>query len=98
MRHLHPGQNQEPRVVSHEADVAPPRFGRPAYVAIAAAEMARRRTPCHTGDGSALRPHQVLQVLAYRLFVPQIVMMFDETVEQRLVGCSSDLLQRDRTH
>src|ERR1700689_4736327 len=97
MRHPHPGQNQEPCVVSHEADVAPPRFGRPAYVAIAAAQMARRRTPCHAGDGSGLRPHQVLQVLAYRLLVSEIVMMFDKTVEQGLIGCSSDLLQRDRT-
>src|SRR5271168_973176 len=97
MRHPHPGQNQEPRVVSNEADVAPPRLGRPAYVAIAAVQMTRRRAPCHAGDGSSLRPHQVLQVLAYRLLVSEIVMMFDETVEQWLVGCSSDLLQRDRT-
>src|SRR6266567_2861864 len=97
MRHPDPGQNQEPCVVTNEADVAPPRLSRPAYVAITAAQMTRRRTPCHAGDGSSLRPHQILQVLAHRLLVSEIVMMFDETVEQGFVGCSSDLLKRDRT-
>src|ERR1017187_845150 len=97
MRHPDPGQNQEPCVVSHEADVAPPRLCRPAYVAIAAAQMTRRRTPCHAGDGSSLRPHQILQVLSHWLLVTEIVMMLDEAVEQRFVGCSSDLLKRDRT-
>src|SRR5580658_8816772 len=97
MRHPHPGQNQEPCVVSHEADVAPPRFGGPAYVAIAAAQMTRRRTPRHAGDGSCLRPHQILQMLAHGLLITQIVVMLNEAVEQRLVGCSSDLLKRDRT-
>src|ERR1017187_3542371 len=97
MRHPHPGQNQESRVVSNETNVAPPRLGGPAYVAIAAAQMTRRRTPCHAGDGSSLRPHQILQVLAHRLLVSEIVMMFDETVEQGFVGCSSDLFQCDRT-
>jgi hypothetical protein len=32
-----------------------------------------------------------------RLLVTEIVVMLDETVEQRFVGCSSDLLKRDRT-
>src|ERR1017187_3993672 len=97
MRHPDPGQNQEPCVVSHEADVAPPRLCRPAYVAIAAAQMTRRRTPCHAGDGSSLRPHQILQMLPHRLLVSEIIMMFDETVEQGFVACSSDLFQCDRT-
>ena len=64
-----PGQNQKARVVGDEADVAPPRFRAPADVAVAAAQMARRRTPCQAGDGAALRPGQILQVLADRLFV-----------------------------
>src|ERR1019366_4356612 len=78
-------------------DVAPPRFRRPAYVAVAAAQMAGRRTPGHACDWSPLRPHQIFQVFAHWLLVTEIVMMLDETVEQRFVGCSSDLLKRDRT-
>src|ERR1035437_9784024 len=97
MRHLNPGLNPKPRVVSNEADVAPPRFRRPAYVAVAAAQMAGRRAPGHACDGSSVRPHQILQVFAHWLFVTEIVMMLDEAVEQRFVGCSSDLLKRDRT-
>ena len=72
-------------------------FGRPADMAVAAAQMTRRRTPCHAGDGPALRPHQILQVFAHRLLIAQVMMLFHEAVEQRLFGCSSDLLQRDRT-
>src|ERR1700692_1026699 len=97
MRHLNPGQNQKPRVVSNEADVAPPRFRRPAYVAVAAAQMPGRRTPGHTCDGSSLRPYQIFHLFAHWLLVTEIVMMLDETVEQRFIGCSSDLLKRDRT-
>src|SRR5580704_12251619 len=51
MRNFDPGQNQEARVVSYEADVAPPRFGAPSYITVAAAQMTRGRTPCHAGDG-----------------------------------------------
>src|SRR5579863_851452 len=97
MRHPDPRQNQEARVVSDESDVAPARFGAPSYITVAAAQMTRGRTPCHARDGTALCPHQVLQMLAHRLFVSEIVMVFDETVEQGFVGCSSDLLKRDRT-
>ena len=42
MRNLNPGQYQESRVVSNEADVAPSGFRRPADMAIAAAQMTRR--------------------------------------------------------
>ena len=91
MRDLNPRQNQKPCVVCDEANVAPPRFRTPADIAIAAAEMARRRTPRQARDRPTLRPHDILQMLAYRLFISQIVMVFDETVEQRLFRRPSDL-------
>src|SRR5579863_1667362 len=96
MRHSDPRQNQEARVVGHEADVAPPRFGAPSYITVAAAQMAWRRTPGHTRDGPALRPHQILQVLADRLFVTEIMMLLHQAVEQRFVRRFSDLLQLER--
>ena len=69
MRNLDPGQDQKARVIGDEADVAPPRFRAPADVAVAAAQMTRRRTPRQAGDGTALRPTQILQVLADRLLI-----------------------------
>ncbi len=98
MRNPDPRQNQEARVVSDEADVAPARFGAPSYITVAAAQMTRGRTPCHAGDWPAFRPYQILQVFADGLFVTKIMMLFHQTVEQRLVGRFSDLLQQDRTN
>jgi hypothetical protein len=83
MRNFDPRQNQEARVVSNETNVAPARFGAPSYITIAAAQMTRSRTPCHAGDGAPLCPHQILQVFAYRLFIAKIMMLFQQTVEQR---------------
>src|ERR1019366_3668427 len=41
----YPRQNQESRVVSEEVDVATTRFGAPAEVAVATAQVARRTMP-----------------------------------------------------
>jgi|HubBroStandDraft_1064217.scaffolds.fasta_scaffold91430_3 hypothetical protein len=67
MRHAHPRQNQEARVIGDETDVAPPRFRVPADVAVAAAQMTRRRTPRQAREGTALRPCQILELLSDRL-------------------------------
>ena len=64
MRNPDPRQNEEARVVSNEANIAPARLGAPSRITVAAAQMTRGRTPCHAGDGAALRPHQILQMLA----------------------------------
>src|SRR5450755_1596045 len=90
-----PRQNQKPRVIGDEADVALPRFRTPADVAVPAAQMARCRTPRQARDGTALPPGQVLQVLSDRLFVFQIMMLLHQTVEQRLVARVPPLLQLD---
>ena len=96
MRNADPGQNQKARVVGDEADVAPPRFRAPADIAVAAAQMARRRTPRQAGDRTALRPDQILQVLPDRLFIAEVMMLLHQAVEQRLVGRSPHLLELDR--
>jgi len=69
MGNSHPGQNQKPRVIGDEADIAPPRFRIPPDIAIPAAQMTRRRTPRQASDGAALGPGQIFEVLSNRLFV-----------------------------
>ena len=96
MLHPNPRQNQKSRVVGEEADVAPPRFLVPADVAVARAEVARRAGPRQARDRPALRPHQILQVLAHRLFVAQIVMLLHQAVEQRLIAAAPHLRKLQR--
>src|ERR1017187_10324058 len=91
--HPYPRQDQESRIVSDEADVAPPRFGVPADVKVAAAQMSRRRGPCQAGGWPTLGPYQVLQVLSHRLLVAEIMMLLHQAVEQRLLGGASNLLE-----
>ena len=85
VRRRHPGQNQKARVIGEETDVAPPRFAAPADVAVAAPQMTRRRTPRQARQWTPLRPHQIFQVLADRLLVPQVMVGFHQAVEQRLI-------------
>ena len=75
VRHPHPRQDQEARVVGEEADVLPPRLRRPADEPVAAAQVPRRRRPGQAGERPAPRVHQVLQVLAHRLRVAQVVVL-----------------------
>ena len=93
MRRPHPRQDQEPCVVGDQADVPLPRVHAPADIAVAAAQMARRRTPCQARDRPPLRPYQILQMLANRLLVTEVMMLLHQAVEQRLVARSPDLLQ-----
>src|SRR5580704_3900493 len=99
MRNRHPGQDQKTRIVSNKADVPPPCFRAPSYISVPAAQVARSRTPRHTGGGSGLAfiesPGQILQVLTHWLLVGQVMMMFQQTVKQRLVGGSPHRLQLD---
>src|SRR5580698_8866941 len=93
MFYPHPRQNKESRVVSEETNVPPTRLTAPADVAIATANVARRRRPCQAGDRPALRPYEVFQVFADRLFVAQVMMFFHQAIEQRLVRGTPHLLK-----
>src|SRR6516162_3365991 len=95
MRDPNPRRDQKARVVGHQAKVAPAGGCAPADVTVAAAQMARRRTPGQARDRSAFGPDQILQLLAHRLLIAQIMMMLDEAVEQRLLRRSPHLLERD---
>ena len=92
----HPRQDQKSRVVGEEADVPPARFRAPADIVVAAAQMTRRRTPRQTGNRPPVRPHQILQMFAHRLLIAKVMMLFHQTVEQRLISGSSYLLKLQR--
>src|SRR5436305_14731981 len=95
VRDLHPRQYQKPCVVCDKPNVAPPRFRTPTDVAVAAAEMTWRRTPCQTRDRPTVTPYDIFQMLAHRLLIAQIVMVLDEAVEHRLFRRPSYLPQLD---
>ena len=93
----HPRQYQKARVVGEKANVASPRFSAPADEAIAAAEVSWRRTPGQTGERASAGPDQILQLFADWLLVPEIVMLLEQAVEQRLNGAAPNLLKLDWT-
>ena len=44
------------------------------------------------------RPHQILQMFAHWLLVAEVVMLFHQTVEQRLISGTPHLFHCDRPH
>src|SRR5574337_12491 len=91
MRYPHPRQNQEPRVVGDQMNVAPPRPLVPANEPVAAAQMPWRTRPRQARNRLAARFDQILQVLTYRLFVFQVVILLHQAVEQRLLPAAPHL-------
>jgi len=59
--------------------------------------MPWRARPRDASHGPPLRPSQVLQVLADRLFVAEVMIGFDQTIEQRFICRSPCLLEFHRT-
>src|SRR5215471_15973772 len=96
MRRANPRQNQKTRVVRNEPDVALAGLLTPPQEAVPAAQMPRRRTPRHAGDRLSVRPRQILEMFAYRLFIAQVMVMFDEVVEQRFIAGAANLLDFER--
>src|SRR5687767_2428788 len=91
MIHPNPRQDQEPRVIGQKPDVAPPRWLVPADVTIARANMPWRAGPRDARYRPPLRPHQILQMLAHRLLVAEVVMLFHQAVKQRLISAAPHL-------
>jgi len=59
--------------------------------------MSRCRTPRQTRYRTTLRPTNILQVLADRLFIAEVVILFHQAIEQRLIGGAPYRLDLDRT-
>src|SRR5215831_18677290 len=97
MRYPDPRQNQKTRVVGDKADVPSPCFRAPADIPVTAAQMSRCRTPRQTRYRATLRPTNILQVFAHRLFIAEVVMLLHQAVEQRLIGSASYLLELNRS-
>src|ERR1051325_1995269 len=96
MRNPDPGRDQKTRVVGDEADVAPPCLRAPADIAVTAAQMSRCRTPRQTRYRTTLRPTNILQVFAHRLFIAEVVVLLHQAIEQRLIGSASYRLDLNR--
>jgi hypothetical protein len=92
----YPRQNQKAGVVGEEADVLPPRFRAPTEIPIAATQVTRCRTPCQASDRPPLSPDQILELLADRLLIAQVMMLFHQAIEQRFVPGAPHLLKLDR--
>ena len=92
----HPGQHQKSRVVGQQVDVLAPRLIRPTKEAISTAQIMRRRGPGKTGDRPRPRIDHKFQVLSNRLLVPKIVILLEQTVEQRLFRCAPHRAELER--
>ena len=94
---LNPGQNQKARVVGQQVHVALARFLAPAEVTVAHLQVARRALPSQARDHLASGFHQILQVLAHRLLIAQIVILLHQAVEQRLLRRAAHLYKLQRS-
>ena len=61
------------------------RLRQPADKAVAGAQMARGRRPSQTPNGAPQGVDQILQMLAHRLGVAQVMVAFQQAVEERLL-------------
>jgi len=69
----------------------------PADETVTRPEVSRCRRPAEAPNGSPLGEHQVLQVLAHRRRVAEVVVLLDERVDEPLRGRAPYLSQLDRT-
>ena len=84
VRHPHPGQNQKTAVVGQKVQVSGAVVLCPADIPVPTADVPRGRRPGKAGDRPAVCPYDVLELFAHRVTVSQIVVVFDQAVEQRL--------------
>jgi hypothetical protein len=55
--------------------------------------MPGRRTPRQACDGLSFRRYLILQVFTHRLLISQLVILLQQTVEQRLLRCAAHRLE-----
>ncbi len=90
VRDPHPWQDEETGVVGEEADVLLARLPGPSDEAVPGAEVTRRRRPSEACHRASLGENQVLQVLAHRPGVAQVVVLLEQTVQDRFRSRSPD--------
>lgn len=84
MRHPDPGQDQEASVIGQQEQMAPALLGIPADPRVSPAGLPGGGTEQQTSQRPARTvPHQVLQVLADAIAMPQIVIALEQKLEQR---------------
>jgi hypothetical protein len=83
------------KVVGDQMEALLPVLLRPSNETVPAADVARSRGPCQAGDGSAIGKDNILEMLPYRMDIPQIMVLFHEGVEELLHRCASNLATLD---
>ena len=87
MRDLHPGRNEEARVVRQALQVAFARGAVPADEGVAVRALPRRRTEQHTGHRASVPvPHEVADILADRVALSEVVLVRQQSMEQARIG------------
>src|SRR5258705_13770862 len=85
VRHAHPRQDQKPRLVRDVPQMARALRRGPTEERVARRQMPRRARPQETADRSLARDDQILEVLTDGLAGPEVVMVSDERIDERLV-------------
>jgi hypothetical protein len=84
VRHPDPGQNQEAALIGNQVEVLTAYSDIPTDKAVPAADVARCRGKGDTGHRSSQGKDQILEVLAYRLAISQVVILLDKAVKEFL--------------
>ena len=83
VRHMNPGKDQETTVVGNKPYVLSALWARPANKPITRTQVSRRRRSGQGRNGAVFAINQVFQMLAHRLGIAQIVILFHEPIEGR---------------
>lgn len=86
VRHLHPRQDEKPRIHRQQVPLPLPRRWTPANQAIAQPEGARRRAPRKARHRAIARDDQIFQMLAARLLIAEIVILREMATTIRICG------------
>lgn len=95
MGHPYPVGNQKAGVVGKQVEVLPSRLVVPADEGVAGRETIGDGGEGQAGDGPVLGHGNILQVFAHWLAVAEIMMVFNEAVEDGLLRSTADLAQND---
>ena len=96
VRDLDPRQDEEPQVVRQEAEIPAALVFRPADEPVPRTQVPRRRRPRQARQEPLPGTDHVLQMLAHRLRVSEIVVGLDQAVEHRLLLRTPNLPERQR--
>src|SRR5271157_1852146 len=97
MRNAYPRKDEKAGVVGEEVNVVLPRLRTPPDVSVPRTQVARGGAETKTDNRAFLAEDHVLQLLAHRVAVAQVVILLDETAPQPLPAASPYLSNLQRS-